>query len=101
MTGSANAPPFPRVHEKDVFLAASSLSVFVVIGRATTKTLRLEGSKRRLRSSPSCAWGAPACMKMMHIFEILRVLGVLEVRQQANLQGSKASKVLKELFSKQ
>jgi hypothetical protein len=24
-------------------------------------------------------------MKMMHIFEILRVLGVLEVRQQANL----------------
>jgi hypothetical protein len=38
---------------------------------------------------------------MMHIFEILRVLGVLEVRQQANLQGSKASKVLKELFSEQ
>jgi hypothetical protein len=40
-------------------------------------------------------------MKMVHIFEILRVLGVLEVRQQANLQGSKASKVLKELFSEQ
>jgi hypothetical protein len=40
-------------------------------------------------------------MKMVHIFEILRVLGVLEVRQPANLQGSKASKVLKELFSKQ
>jgi hypothetical protein len=40
-------------------------------------------------------------MKMMHIFEILRVLGVLEVEQQANLQGSKALKVLKELFSKQ
>jgi hypothetical protein len=40
-------------------------------------------------------------MKEMHIFEILRVLGALEVRQQANLQGSKASKNLKEIFSKQ
>jgi hypothetical protein len=40
-------------------------------------------------------------MKMVHIFEILRVLGVFEVRQPTNLKGSKASKVLKELFSKQ
>jgi hypothetical protein len=40
-------------------------------------------------------------MKMMHIFEILRVLGVLEVKQPTNLQGSKASKVLKGLFSEQ
>jgi hypothetical protein len=40
-------------------------------------------------------------MKKIPIFEILRVLGVLEVRQPANLQGSKASKVLKELFSEQ
>ena len=40
-------------------------------------------------------------MKKMHIFEILRVLGVLEVRQPTYLQGSKASKVLKELFSEQ
>ena len=37
----------------------------------------------------------------MHIFEILRVLGVLEVRQPTYLQGSKGSKVLKELFSEQ
>jgi len=36
---------------------------------------------------------------MMHIFEILRVLGVLEVEQPTNLYGSKASKVLKELLS--
>jgi len=40
-------------------------------------------------------------MKKMHIFEILRVLGVLEVRQPAYLQGSKASKVLKGLFSEE
>jgi hypothetical protein len=40
-------------------------------------------------------------MKKIHIFEILRELGVLEVRRPANLQGSKASKLLKELFSKQ
>jgi hypothetical protein len=40
-------------------------------------------------------------MKKIHIFEILRELGVLEVRQPANLQGSKPSKLLKELFSKQ
>jgi hypothetical protein len=40
-------------------------------------------------------------MKMLPIFEILRELGVLEVKQPANLKGSKASKVLKELFSKQ
>jgi hypothetical protein len=40
-------------------------------------------------------------MKMVQIFEILRVLGVFEVRQPTNLKGSKASKVLKELFSKQ
>jgi len=38
---------------------------------------------------------------MMHIFENLRVLGVLEVEQEANLKGSKASKVLKGLFSEQ
>jgi hypothetical protein len=37
-------------------------------------------------------------MKRMLAFEILRVLGVLEVKQQANLEGSKASKILKELF---
>jgi hypothetical protein len=40
-------------------------------------------------------------MKKIQIFEILRELGALEVKQPANLQGSKASKVLKELFSKQ
>ena len=40
-------------------------------------------------------------MKKMHSLEILRALGVLEVEQQANLQGSKASKVLKGLFSEQ
>jgi len=40
-------------------------------------------------------------MKKMHIFEILRVLGVLAVRQPTYLQGSKASKVLKELYSEQ
>ena len=38
-------------------------------------------------------------MKKKHSLEILRALGVLEVEQQANLQGSKASKVLKALFS--
>jgi hypothetical protein len=40
-------------------------------------------------------------MKIMYIFEILRVLGVLEVEQPTDLQGSKASKLLEELFSKQ
>jgi hypothetical protein len=40
-------------------------------------------------------------MKKVQIFEILRELGALEVRQPANLQGSKASKLLEELFSKQ
>jgi len=37
-------------------------------------------------------------MKKMHVFEILRVLGVLEVRQPTYLRGPKASKVLKEFF---
>jgi hypothetical protein len=40
-------------------------------------------------------------MKKMPSFEILRVLGTLEVEQPTNLKGSKASKVLKEPFSKQ
>jgi hypothetical protein len=38
-------------------------------------------------------------MPEKHIFEILRELGVLEVEQPANLQGSKVSKLLEELFS--
>ena len=40
-------------------------------------------------------------MKRRRIFEILRVLRALEVEQPTYLQGSKASKVLKGLFSKQ
>jgi hypothetical protein len=40
--------------------------------------------RAHVRSSPSCAGGAPTRMKKMHIFEILRVLGVLEVRQPAD-----------------
>ena len=40
-------------------------------------------------------------MKKMRIFEILRELGAFEVKQPANLEGSKTSKVLKGLFSEQ
>jgi nickel-dependent lactate racemase len=40
-------------------------------------------------------------MKKIPIFEILRELGALEVKQPTNLLDSKASKVLKELFSEQ
>jgi hypothetical protein len=40
-------------------------------------------------------------MKKTDIFEILRELGIVEVTRPANLQGSKASKVLKKPFSEQ
>ena len=43
----------------------------------------------------------PVAHEKEAIFEILRGLRAFEVVQQANLKGSKASKVLHDLFSRQ
>jgi hypothetical protein len=76
----------PKTWETSLVFGVFGLAMAIGTAIATPIPIpKFPGFCCYFQSSNPRALGAPACMKKVQIFEILRELGALEVKQPANL----------------